>query len=76
LYGRSLVLVARSGFFGPNGKNNRTQRNATLLALLGAGAGEAGEMRMGRGHCCDLVSTVFLADFMPSPIFFVPVKIA
>ena len=51
-------------------------RMPTLLALLGAGAGEAGEMRMGRGHCCDLVSTVFLADFMPSPIFFVPVKIA
>jgi hypothetical protein len=48
-----LVLVARAGFFIPNGKSDRSHRGTTLLALLVAGAGGADVMLMRSSHGCD-----------------------
>jgi hypothetical protein len=45
-----LVLVARDGFFIPNGNNNRSHRGTTLLDLLVAGSGGAGAVMERRGH--------------------------
>jgi hypothetical protein len=71
----SLVLVARAGFFIPNGKPDRTHRDATLLHLLGAGAGGADVMVI-PGHWRVAVVTLHNAASVPSGNFFVTVKIA
>jgi hypothetical protein len=47
-----LVLVARAGFFIPNGKIDRSHRGATLLGLLVAGAGGADVMMKRSSHEC------------------------
>jgi hypothetical protein len=47
-----LVLVARAGFFIPNGKHDRSHRGTTLLVLLLAGTGGANTMLKGSGHYC------------------------
>jgi hypothetical protein len=47
----SLVLVARAGFFIPNGNNNRSRHHdAALQALRKAGAGAAVMMLERCGH--------------------------
>lgn len=45
-----LDLDARAGLFIPNGKDDRSHRGATLLALRVAGAGGGLAMLVGRGH--------------------------
>jgi hypothetical protein len=47
----SLVLVARAGFFIPNGNSNRSHRGATLLPLLVAGEGGV-DVMWESGHWC------------------------
>jgi hypothetical protein len=47
-----LVLVARAGFFIPNGKSDRSHRGTTLLALLVAGAGGADVILKRSSHGC------------------------
>ena len=71
-----LVLVARAGFFIPNGKNNRSHRGTTLLTLLKAGYGGVDVMLIGPDHFSLRLRRAHVAAFMPSMIFFVLVKIA
>ena len=59
-----LVLVARAGFFIPNGNRDRSHRGTTLLHLLVAG-GMAVKLRES-GHCFEADSTVAVAARMPS----------
>ncbi len=56
--------------------DNRSHRGATLLALLGAGAGGADAMMERDGHFRIRITTLHLAASMPSRILFVSVKIA
>ena len=48
--GGGSVLVARAGFFAPDGDDGRPPRTHALAHLLGAGAGAAEVVRLVGGH--------------------------
>jgi hypothetical protein len=63
-----LVLVARAGFI-PNGNDDRSHRDATLLDLRVAGAGGEGVMAKGGHVALQRLGTVHIAAGVPSRSF-------